>query len=197
MRSAAMFFGMKFSLPSSAASFLRRFVKDDSGVSAMEFALLLPFMLTLYLGGMQLSQGIDIDRKVTLAARTVADLTSQVASIDKAGVTTVLNAATQVLSPYADSNADASKLVVRVSLIKVDAQSKVTIEWSEAKNGPELTEVTVPDALKVANTYLVLGEASYAYTPPVGYVLTGTMSLSDKIYMRPRLSASVDCPSCK
>jgi hypothetical protein len=43
----------------------------------------------------------------------------------------------------------------------------------------------------------VLGEASYAYTPPVGYVLTGTMSLSDKIYMRPRLSASVDCPSCK
>jgi Flp pilus assembly protein TadG len=165
-------------------------------VSAIEFALLLPLMLTLYLGGMQLSDGIAIDRKVTLAARTVADLTSQVASTDSAGVSTILDAATQVMSPYADNAANAAKLMVRVSVIKVDAELKTTIEWSKAKNGSKLTSVTVPPALLVANTYLVLGEAKYAYTPPIGYVLTGTLNLDDQIFMRPRLSTTVVCPTC-
>lgn len=179
------------------ATALRRFGADDRGVSAIEAALLMPFMITLYLGGVQLSQAIDIDRKATLAARTVADLTSQVASTDSAGVTTILNAATQVMSPYADSEANAGKLMVRVSVIKIDAQSKVTIEWSKAKNGKPLTEVTVPPDLVIPSTYLVLGEAEYAYTPQIGSVLTGTMNLNDKIYMRPRLSTTVECPSCK
>jgi Flp pilus assembly protein TadG len=176
---------------------LRRFGIDNRGVSAIEAALLMPFMITLYLGGVQLSQAIDIDRKATLAARTVADLTSQVASTDTAGVTTILNAATQVMSPYADSGADAGKLMVRVSVIKIDAQSKVTIAWSKAKNGKPLTEVTVPPDLVVPNTALVLGEAEYAYEPQIGKVLTGTMKLNDKIFMRPRLSTTVECPSCK
>ena len=37
---------------------------------------------------------------------------------------------------------------------------------------------------------LILSEVSYSYRPTIGYVLTGTLNLSDKIYMRPRLS---DC----
>ena len=51
---------------------------DERGVSAVEFALLLPLMVTLYLGGVEVSQGLTIDRKVTLVARTVADLAAQV-----------------------------------------------------------------------------------------------------------------------
>lgn len=193
----AMFPRIKSVFPGAAIALLRRFGADDRGVSAIEAALLMPFMITLYLGGVQLSQAIDIDRKATLAARTVADLTAQVASIDKAGVTTLLNAATQVMSPYADSAANASKLMVRVSVIKIDAQSKITIEWSQAKNGSALTTVTVPQTLVIPDTYLVLGEAQYAYTPEIGKTLTGTMNLDDRIFMRPRLSANVECPSCK
>ena len=45
---------------------LRRLASDQRGVSAVEFAMLLPLMLTLYLGGVEVSQGISIDRKVTL-----------------------------------------------------------------------------------------------------------------------------------
>ncbi len=185
---------------SFALSPVRRFGADNSGVSAIEFALILPFMLTLYLGGIQLSQAVDIDRKATLTARTVADLVTQVASIDKAGVSTVLNAATTVMSPYADGADKAPNLMVRVSLIKIDDKLKATVEWSEAKNGNRLTnaEVNVPGDLgKVANSYLILGEASYAYKPPVGYALTGTLNLNDKIYMRPRLSTMVACSTCK
>src|SRR5262249_34725949 len=57
---------------------LRRFARDKRGISAVEFAMLLPLMVTLYLGGVEVSQAVAIDRKVTLIARTVADLVAQV-----------------------------------------------------------------------------------------------------------------------
>ena len=60
--------------------------EDERGVSAVEFAMLLPLMLTLYLGGVEVSQGVSIDRKVTLTARTVADLVAQVSSINTTGL---------------------------------------------------------------------------------------------------------------
>ena len=51
--------------------------------------------------------------------------------------------------------------------------------------------VTVPANLAVPNSYLLLGETSYSYRPSYGYVVTGTMTLSDQIYMHPRQSNSV------
>src|SRR5436189_6334902 len=77
---------------------------DQRGVSAVEFAMLLPLMLTLYLGAVEISQGIGADRKVTLTARTVADLVSQVSSLSAADMTNSLNAASPVTSPYATGN---------------------------------------------------------------------------------------------
>ena len=62
---------------------------DQRGVSAVEFAMLLPLMLTLYLGAVEISQGVGIDRKVTLTSRTVADLASQVSSISNADMTNI------------------------------------------------------------------------------------------------------------
>ena len=46
------------------------------------------------------------------------------------------------------------------------------------------------DALSTASTSLIWAETEYAYTPNIGYVITGTKNLKDQIYLRPRLS---DC----
>jgi Flp pilus assembly protein TadG len=168
-----------------------RLARDQRGVSAVEFALILPLMLTLYLGGVEVSQGVSIDRKVTLTARTVADLTSQVASINNAGVASVLGASSAILSPFPATNAK-----ITVSVLKIDANSKVTVTWSDTLNGTAIhsagdTITTVPSALVVANTTLVWGEVTYTYKPVIGYVLTGTMDLKDQIFMRPRLSDTI------
>jgi Flp pilus assembly protein TadG len=175
------------------ASFITRrlseFARDRRGVSAVEFAMLLPLMLTLYLGGVEVSQGISIDRKVTLTARTVADLVAQVSSIDTAGVNAALGAATAVMAPYPDANAK-----VTVSVVEIEANGNTKVKWSSTKNGTARavgSSVTVPEALKIPSTFLVYGEASYGYTPTIGYVVTGPMNLSDQIFMRPRLSETV------
>ena len=54
-----------------------------------------------------------------------------------------------------------------------------------------IVPVTLPAALKVANTSLIWSEVQYSYKPVIGYVISGTLTLHDQIYMRPRLSPSV------
>jgi Flp pilus assembly protein TadG len=168
---------------------LRGLIRDQRGVSAVEFAMLLPLMITLYLGTVEISQGVGIDRKVTLTTRTVADLASQVSSINNADMTNLLNASAAVIAPY-----DTTKLKATVSEITIDSNGTAKIVWSDTLNGTKRTvgsTVTLPAALNVANTSLIWSEVSYSYKPTIGYVVTGTLNLSDQIYMRPRISDTV------
>jgi Flp pilus assembly protein TadG len=162
---------------------------DQRAVSAVEVAMLLPLMLILYLGAVEISQAVGIDRKVTLTSRTVADLASQVSSIAGSDMSNILNASSAVIAPY-----DATKLKVTVSEVTIDNNGNATIAWSCTLGGTARavgSAVTLPTALDVANTSLIWGEAAYTYTPAVSYVVTGTLNLADQIYMRPRISSSV------
>lgn len=168
----------------------RRFRDDVHGVSAVEFALLLPLMLTMYLGGLEVSQAIATSRKVTLVSRTVADLASQVAKITSADMTTLLNASATVVSPYPSGT-----LKVTVSQVKIDGNGDATIDWSETLGGTKRSgSATLPAGLKVANTYLIWAEAEYTYVPTFGSGITGSLALTDQLYMRPRVSNSVTYP---
>ena len=174
---------------------LRRWARDiaddTTGVSAVEFALVLPLMLTLFLGGAEVAQAISASRKVTLVSRTVADLASQYSTISEANMTNLLNASAAVISPFSSS-----ALSVTVSQVKIDANGNASIDWSKTRNGTVRSgSVTLPEALKVPNTWLIWSEADYSYTPAIGYVMTGTLQLRDQMYMRPRLSPSVKYPS--
>jgi Flp pilus assembly protein TadG len=167
---------------------LRRLLRDQRGISAVEFAMLLPLMVTLYLGGVEVSQAVAVDRKVTLIARSLGDLVAQATNVTTSDVTSILAASAAVVAPYDDS-----KLKITVSSVKIDSTGVAKIAWSDTKNGTVRavgSTVTLPDALNTNGTWLIWTEAEYAYTPAIGYVITGTMTLKDQIYMRPRLS---DC----
>jgi Flp pilus assembly protein TadG len=168
-----------------------QFCHDERGVaSAVEFAMVLPLLLTFWLGGVEVSQAVSVDRKVTLAARAVADLVSQSTSVNTTEIGDILNASSSVVAPWSTSN-----LKVIVSQVKIDAQGNAKIDWSDARNTtsrPPNQVVAVPTALKVPNTWLIWGEVQYDYRPAIGHVITGTLPLKEQIYMRPRLSDYVN-----
>jgi Flp pilus assembly protein TadG len=168
--------------------------RDERGIAAVEFAMLLPLMLTLYLGGVEVSQAVAIDRKVSLVARAVGDLVSQGTTITDTEMTNILNAATAVNSPFPVAN-----LKVTVSSIKIDANKKATVQWSDGLNTtarPVDQTVTLPAGVLIANTTLIWAEAAYNYKPVIGYVITGSMNLTDQIYLRPRLQDTVCRKAC-
>ncbi len=168
---------------------LGRFLRNRAGVSAVEFAMVAPLMISLYLGGTEISQGISVDRKLTLTAGAVANLAAQVQTISNADMSNIFDASSSVMSPYSTS-----VLKMTVSSLNVDATGKVTVLWSETRGGSARSVgsvVTIPTALAVPNTTLIFSEVSYAYKPAIGYTITGTLNLSDQMFMAPRLSTSV------
>jgi Flp pilus assembly protein TadG len=172
---------------SRQVSALRR---DQKGMGAVEFAMVLPVMLTLYLGAVETSQGVAIQRKVTLTARTVADLASRVTSINNAEMTNMLTATSAVIAPFA-----AGELKVTISAVSIDANGIAKVAWSDSLNGTKRainSTVSLPAALNVANSQLIWSEVNYNYVPSIGYVVTGALNLFDQIYMRPRLSETVN-----
>jgi Flp pilus assembly protein TadG len=172
-------------LVTSLVGKLSRIARDQRGVSAVEFALLAPVMIGLYLGCVEISEGVSADRKVSLIAAALANLSAQVTTISSTDMTNILDASSAIAAPY-----PANKLKMTVTCLKIDANKNVTVKWSVTRGGTANSgSMTIPSALAVANSQLILSESSYAYTPTVGYTITGTLNLTDKMYMSPRITA--------
>ena len=127
---------------------LSSFARDRRGVSAVEFAVLAPFMITLYLGCVEISTAIAVQRKVSLVSTTVANLTSQVTgTITSSELTDLLQASTAIISPYSDTNVG-----VAASCLNIDANNNVTVKWSMGYGTSSAhgagSSVAIPDQLK-------------------------------------------------
>jgi Flp pilus assembly protein TadG len=173
----------------SAASLM----EDRRGIAATEFALIVPIMLVMFFGTVEFSSGIAVDRKVTLMARTLADLTSQSLSVADSDLTNFFNASNAIMTPY-----DGTPSQSTISELYVDPQTlQARVEWSQgAAPRANLSPVTIPTALAVGGTYLIFSEVSYLYVPAVGYVMAKAgITLHDVAYTRPRQSLCVFYPT--
>ena len=168
---------------------LKRFQQATDGAALVEFAIILPVMISLYLGGYQLCDAISAQRKVTTATRAITDLTTQYSSVSNTDLDTVLNAASQIMAPYKTSNA---RLVV--SSVVIDNNGAAKIAWSRGRNATPLTvgsSFTVPAPIKQNGTSLIVANVSYSYVPIAASNLIGRIEMRDQIMMAPRGSSSI------
>lgn len=180
------------SLDHSRPRFIRTNLRDDrTGVAAIEFALVLPIMLLIYFGIVELAQAVTVNRLVALTATTVTNLVSQYTTISASTqMPDILGASTQVLAPYSPTNA-----AVVVSCITIDSQGKATIAWSQTLNGTARTQgqsITIPSALDIPNTNVIFGEVTYAYTPVFDFLHLSPFHLRSSVYMVPRDATTVN-----
>ena len=167
----------------------RGFAGDRRGVAATEFALVLPILLLILLGGYQLSQAASAFRKVTRTARTVADLTTQYSTMSSSDMSTVLNASSQVMTPFSTAS-----LSIVLTEFAMSAAGIATVTWSQALNATALTPgaiVTLPAGVCLPNASVVLASVTYSFTPAIGYKITGPFVMSSALYMSPRSVASI------
>jgi Flp pilus assembly protein TadG len=182
---------------------LTRFVGECRGVSAVEFALIAPLMISLYFGCAEVSDAIAVDRKVSLIAGTLANLTASCGDSTASGgcpssttppnnitnteMNNIFAAATAIATPYSSG-----PLTMRLSCIAIGSDGKVTVPWSATSGSiSKLTTFTFSDtetSLKVNSTQLIYAEVSYAYTPIVGTSFIPNLTLSDHMFMTPRNS---------
>jgi Flp pilus assembly protein TadG len=163
-------------------------IRDCRGIAATEFAIVVPVMLLLFFGTDEFASGIAVDRKVTLMARTLSDLTSQNISVTDSQLTNFFNASSAIMTPYS-----ATPVRSTITELYVDPNTLAArVQWSKG-SAPRTagTTVAIPTALQVGGSYLIYSEVSYAFVPTVGYVLKNSITLSDFTFTRPRQSTCV------
>lgn len=183
------------------------FARDRSGLAAVEFAMIVPLMLVLFLGMVEFSTGVAVDRKVTLVARTLSDLTSQTtSSVDDAALTTYFAASASILTPY-----DVTPVNPTISEIYVDKNGVAKIQWSKSATvgssggSPVVTlqasghnagdVVSIPSSIAIPDSWLIWSEVNYNYKPGFRYMISSAgITLHDESYTRPRYTPCVDYP---
>lgn len=196
----------KISLRARALS--ANLMNDCRGVVATEFAVIVPIMLLMFFGTVEFSSGVAVDRKVTLMARTLSDLTSQFsASVADADLQNIFVASSAILTPYS-----VTPMQPTISEVYVDALKVAKIQWSKAATiamvagAPAATlqvstrkkgdVVTIPPGLAIPGTYMIWSEVNYKYVPAVGYVMAKAgVPLHEETFTRPRQTACVDYPA--
>jgi Flp pilus assembly protein TadG len=163
--------------------------KASGGVAVVEFAMVLPVMVLLYLGMTEVTIGVMTDRKVTLLTRTLADLTSRSTTLTTTQTNDIFAAATSVLAPVTNIS-QAGMVISSVAVLPTggnDALGNPNVQgkicWSEARQGGTALTVgsivTIPNGFKTPNSSYIIATAALPYKPVLGYALTGTLNLTE------------------
>jgi Flp pilus assembly protein TadG len=175
------------------------FRREVRGVAAVEFAFIAPIMLLLFVGTIELSAGVSVNRKLSRLSSTVSDLVTQSQTLTSTDVTNIMGAATKVMYPYTD------QVGIVLTGISIDNSGTPKVVWSKAQNATPLTVgatyANVPAKIKKANTFLVAAVVTTTYTPSFGwasYNATDGLSFSrtpinmdEEIFLRPRIGSQV------
>jgi Flp pilus assembly protein TadG len=177
---------------------LRQFAAARDGVAAVEFALILPVMLLLYVGTMEASALISMDRRVQTITGTIGDLVARAdTTISSDQLQDYFLAAQHILAPYSTTG-----LVETVTLVRVDADGNTEIAWSRKFTGGASSHsgghttgepYDLPQAfIDIAEgSYVVVSEAQYTYTPLVGLVFDQEYPLYRENFYMPRFGGPI------
>lgn len=178
---------------------LIRFRKAKEGLAAVEFALLLPVMATLFFGVVEVSMALGCRADVANVASTVADLVAQESTMTTADMTNVFSAANAILYPNSITPA---KITVSSIVYNTTTQSLTsgTVAWSCTQGGTARTtnsSVSLPSGLMTANGSVIMSEITYSYQSVTMKILTSPIAMSNVFYTKPRRVSTISAPpSC-
>lgn len=167
----------------------RALFRRTEGTSSVEFALLLPVMISIYFGAVEISNALIADRKLNKTGSAVADLVAQAVVVDDDLMADIFQASTAIMEPFG-----AGTLTVVVASVVADENNDTTVDWSDAYNGTAYSEgaaYILPPGLTAAGTSVIVAEAQYTYTSPIGEYLTGGLTFSNRYFLRPRRTSAV------
>ena len=173
-----------------------RFAKDDEGIAAVEFAMLLPVMFLLFYGTIEFSQALTVDRRVTQIASATADLVARTKETDSTEIDQIMLIADELMKPY-------DPALLRVTLMNVvsdiNDETNTTVCWAYNHNGGANASAVpganypLPTGVVEKGDSVVVAEVTYNYNPPLfGFIITNAINMNETFYLKPRLSATID-----
>ncbi|OCW58066.1 TadE/TadG family type IV pilus assembly protein [Hoeflea olei] len=179
---------------------VRALRSDRAGVGAVEFALIAPVLIVLYMGSLEVSVAMSVNKKLARAASTVADLVTQDETVTKSYLGSMVNVAQSVMTPFRSDG-----IKVRITGIAIDASGvgKATWSWQDDNTRPYATgsQQALPADLAIPNTFLVRTELNFDHDlllvmPGAVDIDLRTIHMQKTYHLRQRVGDSVTCSDC-
>lgn len=185
---------------------------NKDGTAAVEFAMLLPILITLFFGVVETSMALLCRANVSMMASTAADLISQGSTISTTDISNVYSASGTILYPYYNpATSGSAKPTIRLTSVVDDGSgaatgSKLTgtVAWTctqagsgtltPASRAPGST-VTLPQPLMTEGGSVIVAEIAYAYASPTTKVITGPINMTNIFYTKPRRVFQIAAPT--
>lgn len=154
---------MLIRLARNVPAVFQRLRRDERGVGAVEFAIIFPLLLALYISAFELTIAFSQYKRATTAAGTIADLVAQQKIVDKAFLSSTTHAAEAIFAPYSSQG-----LKLKLTGILTDAAGKAKVHWSWDDTGARPyqvgSEVNLPSAMRNPDRFFVRAELSIPHS---------------------------------
>ena len=173
----------------------RSFIRDRRGVAAVEFALIAPVLILIYMGLAEMTMALMAERRSGHAAAVVADLIAQDTMTNKGELDDVFAIAEEILTPF-----PAAGMKVRITAVRTGGDAVPKVVWSHGKGftaySKDSTVTGIPAGLLAANETLIMSEVTYSFDSPAKYVLKNALNFRQEYFLRPRKLEMVTCTDC-
>lgn len=175
-------------------------LRDRKGVGAVEFALIAPLLLFLYITAFELTIGLSVSKRTTRSTSTIADLVTQQTSVTPTWLATMKDVTASLFAPYAPQN-----LLIKITGVTIDASGNPTVAWSwDQSNGKPYavgSAVDVPTDMRSPSTFVVRAELSVdhvllMFMPGLLPSQYQTVTISRQYFYRQRVGSSISCSGC-
>lgn len=167
---------------------LSALLRDCRGVVAVEYALLLPAMVSALMGSVETFQAIQAYSKAVSAAQTVADLTARADTQSNAAMTAIATAAQRVMDPLPSGT---TTMGIHVASVVFAANGTASTQWSYSwGSGADPVPLSVATGLGKAGESVVMVSFRYAHAPLL-HGLLGTLTFRETAVARPRVTRAI------
>lgn len=175
-------------------AFLRRLRRDRSGMSAVEFALMIPIFMVLLAGMIDFGRLIMISQKIQSGTFIVADLAARDKTLTEAQVDDIFLALGNIVEPFTLTTRGRAYVTSVVGVAGTDPE----VSWQRGGAG-DLVEpsqigveggiAAIPAAIALGDgENLIVSEVFYDFEPIFGLTF-GADVLRRVAYYRPRLGS--------
>jgi len=182
---------------------MKQFARAQHGMAVVEFALVLPMLMTMFYGCIEITRYILVVQKVEKLAHTVADVTAQSRVVTTASLNQLLDATSDIMNPFGTG---ANSRVIITSLYRPPgATSTASVNWRHFGGGTltatsQLGAVGATPTMPGGFTFnerenVIAAEVYFQFSPLVSNRFFGTTTVYRSAFYKPRLGALTATPS--